>query len=74
MMLFCSVAYLTGIHIIEPKVFKKRFGKNPTVDTSFLPDREREAEEDMLREKLRQEWVERQESLKNEEIEIVFSV
>jgi protein FAM50 len=29
--------------------FKKRFGKNPNVDTSFLPDKEREAEEDALR-------------------------
>jgi hypothetical protein len=29
--------------------FKKRFGKNPNVDTSFLPDKEREAEEDELR-------------------------
>ena len=28
---------------------KKRFGKNPTVDTSFLPDKDRQAEEDMLR-------------------------
>lgn len=52
---------------------KKRFGKNPNVDTSFLPDKDRQAEEDELREKLRREWVERQEKLKNEEIEIVFS-
>ncbi|RNA11908.1 hypothetical protein BpHYR1_052171 [Brachionus plicatilis] len=53
--------------------FKKRFGKNPTVDTSFLPDREREEEENALRERLRQEWVEKQEQLKNEEIEIDYS-
>ena len=33
----------------KPKVLKKRFGKNPNVDTSFLPDKEREAEEDSLR-------------------------
>lgn len=57
----------------KSKSFKKRFGKNPNVDTSFLPDKEREAEEDAFREKLRQEWVERQEKLKNEEIEIVYS-
>lgn len=76
------------------KLFKKRFGKNPNVDTSFLPDKERELEEDMLRylishkfsvylfiisynqmfrEKLRQEWVERQEKLKNEDIDITYS-
>ncbi|CAF0925922.1 unnamed protein product [Brachionus calyciflorus] len=58
----------------ETKInFKKRFGKNPTVDTSFLPDREREEEENAFREKLRQEWVEQQEKLKNEEMEIVYS-
>lgn len=47
--------------------------KNPEVDTSFLPDREREEEEKRLREELRQEWVKRQEKIKNEEIEITFS-
>jgi protein FAM50 len=52
---------------------KKRFGKNPTVDTSFLPDKEREAEENDLREKLRQQWVEQQSKLKNEDIEITYS-
>ncbi len=52
---------------------KKRFGKNPNVDTSFLPDKERQLQEDLLREELRKEWVERQDRLKNEEMEIVFS-
>ena len=32
---------------------KKKFGKNPDVDTSFLPDRDREDEDNMMREKLR---------------------
>jgi len=52
---------------------KKKFGKNPDVDTSFLPDRDREDEDNMMREKLRQEWVERQEKMKAEEISITFS-
>lgn len=47
--------------------------KNPDVDTSFLPDRNREIEENQLRERLRQEWVAKQEQLKNEEVEITFS-
>ncbi|XP_054163189.1 protein FAM50 homolog [Oppia nitens] len=47
--------------------------KNPDVDTSFLPDRDREDEENRLREQLRQEWVEKQEKLKDEDIEITFS-
>lgn len=34
----------------QPKEFiRKRFGKNPNVDTSFLPDKERQAQEDILR-------------------------
>lgn len=43
------------------------------MDTSFLPDRDREEEERILREKLRQEWVEKQQKLKNEEVDLVFS-
>ena len=38
----------------EPSLKRKRFGKNPDVDTSFLPDVERDEEENRLREKLRQ--------------------
>lgn len=52
---------------------KLKIKKNPDVDTSFLPDRKREEEERELREQLRQEWEERQQKLKNEEIEITFS-
>lgn len=51
----------------------KKIKKDPTVDTSFLPDREREEEEHRLREELRQEWVEQQQKLKEEEIDITFS-
>ncbi|KAG5282616.1 hypothetical protein AALO_G00057960 [Alosa alosa] len=54
-------------------VKKKKLGKNPDVDTSFLPDRDREEEENRLREELRQEWEGKQEKIKNEEIEITFS-
>lgn len=43
------------------------------VDTSLLPDREREEEERLLREKLAAEWHERQRKLKEEDIEITFS-
>lgn len=51
----------------------KRVKKDPNVDTSFLPDREREEEEKRLREELRQEWAEKQQKLKEEEIDITFS-
>lgn len=51
----------------------KKIKKNPDVDTSFLPDREREEEENKLRERLREEWTAKQNALKEEEIEITFS-
>ena len=52
---------------------RKKIKKDPTVDTSFLPDREREEEENRLREELRQEWAQQQQKLKEEEIDITFS-
>ncbi|CDW52972.1 XAP5 protein [Trichuris trichiura] len=52
---------------------KKKCYKDPTVDTSFLPDRERELEENRLREQLCKEWTEQQEKIKNESINIAFS-
>ncbi|KAJ1674162.1 hypothetical protein EV182_003837 [Spiromyces aspiralis] len=56
-----------------PPLKKKRLTKNPTVDTSFLPDREREEKETQLREQLRQEWLEAQEKIKMEKILITYS-
>ncbi|MEQ2303065.1 Protein fam50a [Ameca splendens] len=64
----CLSLFSTGV-----PVKKKKLGKNPDVDTSFLPDRDREEEENRLREELRQEWELKQEKIKNEEIEITFS-
>ncbi|XP_004460680.1 protein FAM50A [Dasypus novemcinctus] len=57
----------------EVTLKKRKLGKNPDVDTSFLPDRDREEEENWLREELRQEWEAKQEKIKSEEIEITFS-
>lgn len=54
-------------------LINKKVKKNPDVDTSFLPDREREESENRLREELRQEWVEQQATLKDQEITITFS-
>lgn len=52
---------------------KRKVTKNPTVDTSFLPDREREERERFEREELRREWIRNQETLKKEDIEITYS-
>lgn len=51
----------------------KLTGALQDVDTSLLPDREREEEERLLREQLAAEWRERQQRLKEEEVEITFS-
>lgn len=55
----------------EPRI--KKIKKNPDVDTSFLPDREREEMDNKLREELRQEWAMKQATLKDQEIPITFS-
>ncbi|EDP45249.1 hypothetical protein MGL_0238 [Malassezia globosa CBS 7966] len=47
--------------------------KNPHVDTSFLPDREREASEHQMREKIKNVWHAEQDKIKAEEIEVVYS-
>ncbi|XP_043707708.1 protein XAP5 CIRCADIAN TIMEKEEPER-like isoform X3 [Telopea speciosissima] len=56
----------------ELKRFGK-FGKDPTVETSFLPDSEREAEEQAERERLRKQWLREQEQIRNEPLEITYS-
>jgi protein FAM50 len=48
-------------------------GKNPDVNTAFLPDRDRERQEREERERLKREWLAEQERLKAEPLEITFS-
>uniref|UniRef100_A0A804MQA3 FAM50A/XAP5 C-terminal domain-containing protein n=1 Tax=Zea mays TaxID=4577 RepID=A0A804MQA3_MAIZE len=50
-----------------------KLGKDPTVETSFLPDREREAEEQAERERLKKQWSHEQELIKNEPLSITYS-
>ncbi|TVU10164.1 hypothetical protein EJB05_43675 [Eragrostis curvula] len=50
-----------------------KLGKDPTVETSFLPDREREAEEQAERERLKKQWLREQELVKNEPLSITYS-
>ncbi|XP_012623855.1 protein FAM50B [Microcebus murinus] len=52
---------------------QRNLGKNPDVDTSFLPDRDREEAENRLREELRRQWEAKREKVKAEEVEITFS-
>ncbi|KAK4510080.1 uncharacterized protein ATC70_006249 [Mucor velutinosus] len=57
----------------DKQVKKRRMLKDPTIDTSFLPDREREEKERIEREQLRREWIAKQEEIKNEKINITYS-
>lgn len=52
---------------------KKANLKDPTVDTSFLPDRQREEDYKEERRRLEQEWKQKQEEMKQQELEIVYS-
>ena len=47
--------------------------KNPSVDTSVLPDKKREEEQDQKRRRLEQAWKKEQEEMKNQDLEIVYS-
>ena len=48
-------------------------GKNPGVNTTFLPDRDRERQEREERERLKREWVVEQQRLQSEALQITFS-
>lgn len=51
----------------------KKLSKDPSVNTAFLPDRERDRIIKEETEKLRKEWLEQQEVIKNEVLEVVYS-
>jgi len=48
-------------------------GKNPFVETSFLPDKEREETERKIREQLAYEWLKQQEALKASPLSVTYS-
>ncbi|KAJ8902181.1 hypothetical protein NDN08_006589 [Rhodosorus marinus] len=52
---------------------KRRLGKNPSANTTFLPDRDREIAEKAERERLRQEWENEQRVMKERMIKITYS-
>ncbi len=52
---------------------RRKIIKNPTANTSFLPDRQRELAKQAERERLRQEWMNEQDRIKNEIVKITYS-
>ncbi|KAI8811434.1 XAP5, circadian clock regulator-domain-containing protein [Cladochytrium replicatum] len=61
---------------VDPKSWedkKVKIRKDPSVDTSFLFDRERDEEERRARDELQEQWLEAQEKIKQEKIIITYS-
>jgi len=52
---------------------KKHFGKDPTVDTSFLYDAEREVAKEIEKASLIEEYKRRQEAVKKDRLEVTYS-
>jgi protein FAM50 len=59
--------------VINGNTNKKLIQKDPTVDTSFLPDRERDASVAAERERIQKEWEIQQEVKRKSSLEIVYS-
>jgi protein FAM50 len=51
---------------------KKKISKNPFVDTSYLPDREKDDESAKEKERLKGEWLMQQDQIKQESVKIPF--
>lgn len=68
-----AAASTSGDEGRAPAAKRAKLGKDPTVRTDFLPDKDREAMEEELRQKLKQEWVDQQEAIKNEPLEVTYS-
>lgn len=58
---------------MAPIIKKSKILKNPDVDTTFLPDRDRDQALEETKERLRCEWIAQQELVKNEMLEVVYS-
>jgi protein FAM50 len=60
----------------HPQQQKRKFatlGKDPTVTTAFLPDKDRDCQEEELRQQLAKEWELQQAAIKSEPLEITYS-
>lgn len=68
-----TLSFATEEDELDSKEFKTSSLKDPTVDTSFLPDKDREQQKLQERRRLEQEWKQKQEEMKQEKLEIVYS-
>ena len=51
----------------------KRVTKDPTVDTAYLPDKDRDEAMEAEKDRLRADWQQQQEVVKNEQLQVVYS-
>jgi protein FAM50 len=68
-----TLSFATDEDLLEDEDIPKKSLKDPTIDTSFLPDKQREEEALRERKLLEKEWKEQQETVKKEKLEIVYS-
>ena len=57
----------------KDNIEKTKSKKDPTVDTSFLPDPHREEQLKIERQRLKREWLDQQATIKQEALEITYS-
>jgi len=60
-------------HQLKTVSAKYKLFKNPDANTSFLPDKKRDEEEERDRERLRQMWKRMQDNIEDEPLEITYS-
>ncbi|PIO68168.1 XAP5 protein [Teladorsagia circumcincta] len=63
----------SGLNVTADGKVAQRLGMDPTIDTSFLPDKDREAEIERKKIELAAIWKAQQEREKNEEITVAFA-
>lgn len=63
----------SGNGVSEPVAKKRAVMKDPTVLTAFLPDRERDAQVEKEKERLRQQWLQEQAVVQKQRLEVVYS-
>ncbi|KAA6354559.1 MAG: hypothetical protein EZS28_049914, partial [Streblomastix strix] len=71
-----SIAETLGLnfHVISVTLLKRQYRKDPTIDTEFLPDHERELKEEEERARLAEQYEKEMTKQKQEKIDVTFSM
>ena len=68
-----TLSFLEEDELQQLEPVKKKFGKDPSAETSFLPDVEREQKQEEEKQKLIEQFMEEQKQIQNEVCEITFA-